>query len=66
MENENSKINQEREAALKTKKYLPQKSKNIRKDDKTVSYMSSKSEKNEQNNISPRAIFAKMTKRYHI
>ena len=63
MENENSKINQEREAALKTKKYLPQKSKNIRKDDKTVSYMSSKSEKNEQNNISPRALYNELEKK---
>ena len=64
MENENSKINEEKEAAFKTKKYLMQKnSKNAKKDDKLISYVSSKSEKKDENNISPRALYNELEKK---
>ena len=63
MENENSKLNEEKEAALKAKKYLPQKSKNYKKDEKMISYASIKSDKNEQNNISPRALYNELEKK---
>ena len=49
MENENSKLNEDKEAALKSKRYLAQKSKNFQKNEKVLSYMSSKPEKNDQN-----------------
>ena len=63
MENENSKLNEDKEAALKSKRYLAQKSKNFQKNEKVLSYMSSKPEKNDQNNISPRALYNELEKK---
>ena len=64
MENENSKMHEEKEAAFKTKKYLMQKNaKNARKDEKMLSHMSSKSDKKDENNISPRALYNELEKK---
>ena len=64
MENENSKMHEEKEAAFKTKKYLIQKNaKNIRKDEKMLSYISSKSDKKDETNISPRALYNELEKK---
>ena len=64
MENENSKTNEEKEAAFKTKKYLMQKnSKNSKKDDKSLSYLNPKPEKNDANNISPRSLYNELEKK---
>ena len=64
MENENSKMHEEKEAAFKTKKYLMQKNaKNSRKDEKMLSHMSSKSDKKDENNISPRALYNELEKK---
>ena len=64
MENENSKIKEEKDAANRAKKYLKQKNqKNAKKDDKVSSYMSNKSEKKDENNISPRALYNELEKK---
>ena len=64
MENENSKMHEEKEAAFKTKKYLIQKNaKNAKKDEKMLSHMSSKSDKKDENNISPRALYNELEKK---
>ena len=65
MENENSKLNEENEMALKSKKYLLKNSKNLKKDEKMLSYMNSKAEKNEakENVISPKELYNELEKK---
>ena len=67
MENENSKMHEEKEATFKSKKYLIQKnSKNVKKEDKLTTFMSntkSEKEKNDGNNISPRALYNELEKK---
>ena len=64
MENETSKTNEEKEANFKNKKYLLQKNTKNKKEDKTLSHISNKSEnKNDNNNISPRALYNELEKK---
>ena len=63
MENENSKIKEEKDAAIKTKKYLKQKNQKNNKKDEKASYVSNKSEKKDENNISPRALYNELEKK---
>ena len=64
MEHETSKTNEEKEAAFKAKKYLMQKnSKNAKKDEKPISHVNSKAEKNDAGNISPRALYNELERK---
>ena len=64
MENETSKTNEEKENNFKNKKYLLQKNSKNKKDEKSLSHLSNKSDnKNDTNNISPRALYNELEKK---